>query len=161
MVSYLNCSPKAFFNQLFCVLCNVPFSHIWYVQRRSVSTLSIPRVLVLSAVEGSDRGVEWVDFKRLFILISFRSFLYIMSNSCKNLAYWTLDQYELTSPPFKFPLNFNYFLDWNLSLLFGMRLAYLRMSVENGGQKKPLDQRAGINQFLHYLDNHYRCFCFS
>ena len=31
-------------------------------QRRSVSTLSIPRALVLSAVEGSDRGVEWVDF---------------------------------------------------------------------------------------------------
>jgi hypothetical protein len=46
-------------------------------KRRSVSTLSpsailgalslskgIPRVLVLSAVEGSDRGVEWVDFFR-------------------------------------------------------------------------------------------------
>jgi hypothetical protein len=31
-------------------------------KRRSVSTLSIPRVLVLSEVEGSDRGVEWVDF---------------------------------------------------------------------------------------------------
>src|SRR4030043_613260 len=31
-------------------------------KRRSVSTLSIPRALVLSAVEGSDRGVEWVDF---------------------------------------------------------------------------------------------------
>ena len=30
-------------------------------KRRSVSTLSIPRALVLSAVEGSDRGVEWVD----------------------------------------------------------------------------------------------------
>ena len=27
------------------------------------STLSIPRALVLSAVEGSDRGVEWVDLK--------------------------------------------------------------------------------------------------
>ena len=30
-------------------------------KRRSVSTLSIPRALVLSTVEGSDRGVEWVD----------------------------------------------------------------------------------------------------
>jgi hypothetical protein len=30
-------------------------------KRRSVSTLSMPRALVLSAVEGSDRGVEWVD----------------------------------------------------------------------------------------------------
>jgi hypothetical protein len=36
-------------------------------KRRSVSTLSIPRALVLSAVEGSDRGVEWVDF--LFSLV--------------------------------------------------------------------------------------------
>jgi hypothetical protein len=46
--------------------------------RRSVSTLSpsallgalslskgIPRALVLSAAEGSDRGVEWVDFNKL------------------------------------------------------------------------------------------------
>ena len=33
-------------------------------KRRSVSTLSIPRALVLSAVEGSDRGVEWVDSPR-------------------------------------------------------------------------------------------------
>jgi hypothetical protein len=32
-------------------------------KRRSVSTLSIPRALVLSAVEGSDRGVEWVDLE--------------------------------------------------------------------------------------------------
>jgi hypothetical protein len=31
-------------------------------KRRSVSTLSIPRAPVLSEVEGSDRGVEWVDF---------------------------------------------------------------------------------------------------
>jgi hypothetical protein len=30
-------------------------------KRRSVSTLSIPGALVLNAVEGSDRGVEWVD----------------------------------------------------------------------------------------------------
>ena len=43
-------------------------------KRRSVSTLSlrpelrprgIPRALVLSAVEGSDRGVEWVDSERV------------------------------------------------------------------------------------------------
>ena len=33
-------------------------------KRRSVSTLSIPRALVLSAVEGSDRGAEWVDFEK-------------------------------------------------------------------------------------------------
>jgi hypothetical protein len=32
-------------------------------KRRSVSTLSIPRAPVLSEVEGSDRGVEWVDFQ--------------------------------------------------------------------------------------------------
>jgi len=32
-------------------------------KRRSVSTLSIPRVPVLNEVEGSDRGVEWVDFQ--------------------------------------------------------------------------------------------------
>jgi hypothetical protein len=31
-------------------------------KRRSVSTLSNPWALVLSAVEGSVRGVEWVDF---------------------------------------------------------------------------------------------------
>ncbi|MDP3016845.1 MAG: class I SAM-dependent methyltransferase, partial [Deltaproteobacteria bacterium] len=30
-------------------------------KRRSVTTLSIPRAPVLSEVEGSDRGVEWVD----------------------------------------------------------------------------------------------------
>jgi len=34
-------------------------------KRRSVSTLSIPRALVLSIAEGSDRGVEWVDFQML------------------------------------------------------------------------------------------------
>ena len=33
---------------------------------RSVSTLSIPQAPVLSEVEGSDRGVEWVDFKCAF-----------------------------------------------------------------------------------------------
>jgi len=30
-------------------------------KRRSVSTLSMPWALVLSGVEGSDWGVEWVD----------------------------------------------------------------------------------------------------
>ena len=50
-------------------------------KRRSVSTLSIPRALVLSAVEGSDRGVEWVDsgqllrIKRLHLGIRFRQLI--------------------------------------------------------------------------------------
>ena len=52
-------------------------------KRRAVSTLSpsavlgalslskgVPRVFVLSAVEGSDRGVEWVDSERNKVMMS-------------------------------------------------------------------------------------------